>query len=197
MPSLRHVFLFFFSISAFCAGARGQDKEVNFPTDDEIRLLLTQAERAIGQYKLLLDQEQMMLGEKGSEAVAKDRQVVENIEIAIKAFRKNPQGFNGPLGFAFFEWLDDADRNALLCATTSLNDSTTSMLTGDKDGAQAGLHLAQGCMDASALIYTVSENAGALYARYVEGEEKLAKEGLRVAEKCAAVLKQKGIVPKQ
>jgi hypothetical protein len=29
-----------------------------------------------------------------------------------KGFGKNPQAFNGPLGFSFFEWLDDASRSA-------------------------------------------------------------------------------------
>jgi hypothetical protein len=117
LPSLRHISALLFFVSIFCVGVRSQDKEPNLPTDDEIQLLMTQTERAIGQYKLLLDQEAQMLGTQGAEAIAKDRRVVANIEIAIKAFKKNPQGFNGPLGFAFFEWLDDADRNALLCST--------------------------------------------------------------------------------
>jgi hypothetical protein len=48
-------------------------QETNFPTNDEINLLLTQTERAVGQYKPLLNQEESLFGEKGKEAVAKDR----------------------------------------------------------------------------------------------------------------------------
>ncbi len=73
-----------------------------FPSDEEIRLVITQAERAVDQYKPLLDQEQQMLGKEGAEAVTKDREVVAGLELAIKGFGKNPQAFNGPLGFDFF-----------------------------------------------------------------------------------------------
>jgi len=169
---------------------------VNFPTDEEIRLLLTQTDRAVEQYKLLLDTEEKLFGKKGAEALTKDRQVVDGIETAIKAFGKNPQAFNGPLGFAFFEWLDDADRNALLCASSAASEAILSMLAGDKDKSEAQVHLSNGCLDVSTLIYTVSENAGALYARYVDGEEKLAQQGYDVAQKCTEILKRNGIKPK-
>jgi hypothetical protein len=77
MPSLRCLCVLFI-LTAFSSVANGQDKDkdVNFPTADEIRLVLTQADRAIGQYKPLLDQEAKMLGKEGAEAVAKDREVV-------------------------------------------------------------------------------------------------------------------------
>ncbi len=81
---------------------QGKDGDVAFPSDEEIRLVITQAERAVDQYKPLLDQEQQMLGKEGAEAVTKDREVVAGLELAIKGFGKNPQAFNGPLGFDFF-----------------------------------------------------------------------------------------------
>src|ERR1700747_3592161 len=105
-------------------------QEPNYPTDDEIKLLLTQTERAVGQYKPLLDQEEILFGEKGKEAVAKDREVVQGLETAINAFRKNPQDFNSKLGFAFFEWIDDADRNVLLCATGASTEAVSLLLDG-------------------------------------------------------------------
>ena len=40
----------------------------------------------------------MEMGKSDSGAVAKDREVVDSLETAIEAFRKRPQGFNGPLG---------------------------------------------------------------------------------------------------
>jgi len=52
------------------------------------------------------------------------------------------------------------------------------------------LHLSQSCSDISTLIYTVSENAGALYERYSKAEEQLAVEGVETAEKCAETLKK-------
>ena len=197
MPSLRCLcaLLLFAALSAN-GQSKDKDKDVNFPTDEEIRLVLTQADRAIDQYKPLIDQEQQMLGKEGAEAVSKDKEVVNGIELAIKSFGKNPQAFNGPLGFSFFEWLDDASRNAVLCSTNAVNKAFESLLNGDKDAATSRLHLSQSCTDVSTLLYTVSENAGALYTRYVQSEEKLAEKGAEVAQKCAEVLKQKGISPK-
>jgi hypothetical protein len=173
-----------------------QDKTA-FPTDDEIQLLLTQADRAMQQYKPLIDEEEHQLGKTGAEAVAKDRQVVQAVELAAKAFKKHPQGFNGPLGFSFNEWLDDATRNALLCSQTAMSQSTTSMMAGKTADALDFVQLSKSCMDASNLIYTVSENAGALYERYVKAEEELANEGSDVAQKCTDALKKMAAEKKQ
>ena len=172
-------------------------KETHFPTDDEIQLLLTQADRAMQQYRPLIDEEERQLGKKGVDAVAKDREVVGNMELALKTFKKRPQGFNSPLGFAFFEWLDDAARNALLCSQTAMSQATTSMMDGKLDDAPRYMHLSQSCMDASTLIYTVSENASALYERYVKAEQELANEGADVAQKCTDALKKMAAEKKQ
>jgi hypothetical protein len=168
-----------------------------FPTDDEINLVLTQTERAIQQYKPLIDQAEVQLGKSNTVAVVRDRQVVNGLEMAVKAFKGKPQGFNGPLGFAFFEWLDDADRNAVLCGSGASTQAALQMMAGNKDKAESLLLLAQGCIDASTLIYTVSENAGSLYQRYVEAEQQLAVQGGEVAAKCVDILKKNGALPKK
>jgi len=54
------------------------------------------------------------MGKSYTDAASNDRKVVSSLEMAVKAFKGKPQGFNGPLGFAFFEWLDDADQT--LCS---------------------------------------------------------------------------------
>jgi len=171
--------------------------EKPFPTDDEINLVLTQTERAIQQYKPLIDQEEVQMGKSATDAVAIDRKNVKSLEIAVKAFKGKPQGFNGPLGFVFFEWLDDASRNALLCASWASAQGALQMMASNKDKAASLLHLAKSCSDASALISTVSENAGSLYQRYVEAEEQLAVRGAEVAEKCTDILKKNGVPPKK
>src|ERR1700675_1001633 len=164
--------------------------DTNFPTDDEIKLVLTQAERAIGEYKPLLDMEGRMLGKAGAEAVAKDRETVHGIDVAIIAFGKNPQAFNGPMGFAFFEWLDDACRNALLSSQSAMNSATEGLMDGDKQKAQTNIELAKDLANVSTVLYTVSENAGALYTRYVAGEDKLVQVGLKAATDCVDILKK-------
>jgi hypothetical protein len=171
--------------------------EKTFPTDTEINLVLTQADRAVQQYKPVIDQEEVQLGKSGADTIARDRQVVSGLEMAVKTFTGKPQGFNGPLGFAFFEWLDDASRNAALCAAGSANQALGQLLAGNTDKADSLIHLAHSCADVSILIYTVSENAGSLYQRYVEAEQELAEQAVGVAEKCTDVLKHNSVPPKQ
>lgn len=167
-----------------------------FPTDDEINLVLTQTARAIQQYKPLIDQQEVQMGKSATDAIAHDRQVVNALETALKAFKDKPQGFNGPLGFTFFEWLDDADRNAVLCGSGASTQAALQMMAGNKDKAESLLHLAQSCSDVSTLIYTVSENVGSLYQRYIEAEQQLAVQAANAAEKCTDILKKNGVQPK-
>lgn len=187
MPILRCACLAFL-IGGLSVGANAQTK--HFPTDDEINLVLTQTERAMEQYKSLIDRAETEIGKGYAEAAANDRHVVAGLETAVKAFKVKPEGFNGPLGFAFFEWLDDASRNAVLCASGASMESEKSLTNGDISRASDLIHLAQNCQDVSALIYTVSENAGALYQRYVEAQEELAVQGAQIATKCADILKK-------
>jgi hypothetical protein len=121
---------------------------------------------------------------------------VNGLETAVKAFKRKPQGFNGPLGFAFFQWLDDASRNALLCGSGVSAQAALQMMAGNTGKANSLLHLAQSCNDVATLIYTVSENAGSLYLRYVEAEEQLATQGAEVAKRCVEILKKNGAQPK-
>ncbi len=180
---------------AVVASAQTADK--TFPTVAEINLVLTQTERAIEQYKPLIDMEAVQVGKSGADTIAHDREVVSALEMAIKAFQSKPQGFNGPLGFAFFEWLDDADRNAALCAGGSSNEAMSAMMAGNKGKAGSLLHLVQSCADVSTLIYTVSENAGGLHQRYVEAEQELAERAAEVAQKCTDILKKNSAPPKK
>src|ERR1700677_3368920 len=111
-------------------------EKATFPTDDEIRLLVTQADRAMKQYRPLIDMEEDQLGTNGAEAVAKDRQVVQAIAGAIDILKEKPQGFNSPAGFVLFEWLDDATRNALLCSQTAVSDASMLAIAGKLAGTE-------------------------------------------------------------
>lgn len=168
----------------------------SFPTNDEIQLVLTQTERAMQQYKPLIGQQEIRMGKTATEAVVKDRQVVEALELAVKTFKSQPQGFNGPLGFAFFQWLDDASRNALLCGSSASGQATVQLIAGNREKAESLIHLAQSCSDMSTLIYTVSENAGALYQRYAGGMAQLVGQATETAQQCVEVLKKNGGSPK-
>jgi tRNA U34 2-thiouridine synthase MnmA/TrmU len=63
-------------------------------------------------------------------------------------------------------------------------------MSGKIDAANPMMRLAQSCIDVSNLIYTISENAGALYSRYAKSEQDLAEQTYNTFEKCAEALKQ-------
>lgn len=71
------------------------------------------------------------------------------------------------------------------------------MMVGNNDNAKSLLHLAHSCADASTLIYTVSENGGSLYQRYVTAEQGLAAQAAEAAQHCTDVLKKNGVPPKK
>ncbi len=177
----------------------GRAQETTFPANDEIQLVLTQADRAMQQYKPLIDQEELQFGNGNAEAeaVAKDRNVVKAIEMAVQVLKKNPQGFNSAGGFALFEWLDDASRNAMVCSSSAVMQATTTLMNGEISKATELIHLGQSCLDASNMIYTVSENAGALYERYAKASQKLAADGAKIAQQCTDTLKKMDAANKQ
>jgi hypothetical protein len=73
----------------------------------------------------------------------------------------------------------------------------TQLLAGNTDRADFLLHLGHACADVSTLIYTISENAGSLYQRYVEAEQGLAEQAADVGQKCTDILKRNGGSPKK
>jgi hypothetical protein len=167
----------------------------SFPNEDEIRIVLTEAERAIQRYELLIDQEEVQLGDSGAEAASDDRQVLKALQSAVNAFRSNPDGFNGPLGFSFFQTLNEASRSAALCSSTASAQVAAQLNDGDTDAARSLRELAQGCTDVSGYIYTVSENAGTLYERYLSAEAQISKECTGKLNKRAAIGKQNRLGP--
>jgi hypothetical protein len=63
-------------------------------------------------------------------------------------------------------------------------------MSHDSTAALSYLQLAQSCTSVSNLMYTISENAAALYQRYVDGEQDLAQKAFNEMNKCLDVLKQ-------
>ncbi|MGD0294477.1 MAG: hypothetical protein ABSB30_11520 [Terracidiphilus sp.] len=162
----------------------------SFPSEYEINLMLTQAEQAIQQYKPLIDQQESQVGKSAQDAATNDRQVAASLQAAVNALKSNPQEFNGPLGFAFFQWLDDASRNAALCASSASSQAESQMKNGNTAKANTLHHLAQSCTDASSLLHAVSKDAGSLYVRYLEAERQSAIRNDEMMKQCTEILKR-------
>jgi hypothetical protein len=77
-----------------------------------------------------------------------------------------------------------------LCSSHALLQASNYEVAGETHKAYEMIALSNSCMDASALLYTVTENAGSLYDKYVKAEEQLSKHGFNTAQKCTELLKK-------
>jgi hypothetical protein len=170
-----------------CPVANSQTNKT-FPTDDEITLVVTQTERALSDYEASVKLEAKLANQAAD--VENDKRVIKGMTVMVKALREHPQRFNSPVGFEFVLLLDDASRNAALCNADAIQKGMKVTIEGDRSAGQNYLQLAQACTGASNLLYNVSETAGALYQRYVNGEESLAIDAVNTMNQCVAKLKQ-------
>ena len=163
-----------------------QQKEDAFPNNDEIDTLLTQANRAMAQYKTTLDLETKAGFD--ADSLATDRQLIEVWPKMAATLKQNPQGFNSEMGFLFVSSLDDASRNAAVCAGEAMRQSSIKLVKRDTNGVEELLTLYDQCTNASTLLYTVSETAASLYRRYLHTNAELTNESVAAMQKCADTL---------
>jgi hypothetical protein len=114
----------------------------------------------------------------------------------LDALKKKPEAFNGLGGLLLLTTLDDASRNAALCASTGTLDITHEILSKVKNtnSAYRILAVAQKCIDVSLHLYTVSESVNALLVRTMEAQENLGQKAVETLDKCTAALRS---APKQ
>jgi hypothetical protein len=158
-----------------------------FPSDDEINLMVSQVDRAMGDYKALLAQGQQLLGESPEN----DTKVLETWEFARKVLRVKPQGFNSVGGFDVVTMLDDASRNAAIWASSAAV-QVVKEITSGKLSPKTDLlvTLIQNANSTSNLLYTVSENAAALYTRYLSWQEEATSKAVSTLQDCSEILRK-------
>jgi hypothetical protein len=174
-----------------------KSKEPDFPTTEEIQLVITQAERAFVQYNQSVEMEATLpTAKKDKSALEKDRQVFEMSEKLLDGLKKRPEAFYGLAGLLLLTTLDDASRNAALCANTGMADVAHEALSKvDTSSAYRILAITQQCSDVSLHLYTVSESVNALYVRTVEAQGDLNQQMMETLDKCSAAMKN--AVPKK
>jgi hypothetical protein len=173
----------------FAITANAQSEKV-FPTDEEITLLLAQADRTIERYKPLLDEQETQIGKSVADEIAKDRQSLSTLETVMKNFKNRRSAFNGLQGFTFLESLHDAERNVLRCVSSASSTSTGYMIAGNRDKADDLLRLSQSCMDVSVLVYATTESAVTLYQHFIEAEDQWAAHSTQEARQCENTLEK-------
>ena len=177
-------------LSTEFARSQEEKEEHPFPTKDQIQLLLTQSERAFEVYDQTLKQEAEM-GDDWKKALVNDKAVLANARDLLARLKTSPDGFNTPAGFLLVGGLDDASRNMSVCMGQAGMQSATSAMTGNVSDGQRFLHLTQSCLDASTLLYTVSETAFNMFSEYLLAEDGMTKKSMSGLAQCVDILKKR------
>ncbi len=179
-------------LSSVTASTQQQKRaQVDFPTKEEINLVVTQAERAFEQYKTSVAMEANLQSARDEpSALRKDEEVVEMSHKLIEALKKNPGGFHGLGGLLLLSALDDASRNAALCSTSGTGEIAKGLIDRfDAKEAYRIMTIIQTCTDVSTHLYTVSESVHALMVRELEAQQDLNEQATQMANECNAAIK--------
>jgi hypothetical protein len=168
-----------------------QKTQVEFPTKEEINLVVTQAERAFDQYKnSVVIEEGLQSSKQEPSSLKKDQEVVEMSHKLIMALKENPDRFHGLGGLLLLSTLDDASRNAALCSSSGSAEIAKGLIDHfDVKDAYRIMTIMQTCSDVSAHLYTVSESVHALMVRELEAQQDLNNQAMELANKCADIVK--------
>jgi hypothetical protein len=183
-----HIFLLVIVAFGFIRPVMAQDKEKQVPTDEEIKLLVTQIDRAMNQYEALVKQEKQLLGNDAD--VAADEKLIGLWRLASKATNKDPQRFNSIVGYDIVTMLDDAARNAALVPGVAYK-KVIEAIANKTLTAQTDLlvTLAQNATAADTLLFTVSESASSMYLKFLEWQEGTFHEVVGSLTECLKMLK--------
>ena len=165
-----------------------EETKPEFPTKDQITLLVTQAKHAFDLYENTLGLESQL--SDAQTMLAGDRQVLTAARTVIGYLEKEPERFNSTLGFTLVITLDDASRNAAVCMGQGAMQAAMAGQRGDASSGQAGLSVSRACADASILLTTVGESAASLYLDYLQASDKVLRKAFQVADKCNQALKK-------
>jgi hypothetical protein len=189
MPRAAAVLVCFALLTSFCNAQRQSDQPF-FPTKQEIRLVVTQAERAFEQYKASVTTEADLPTLKTDKSgLENDEEVVRLSAKLLDTLKKKPEAFNGLGGLLLLTTLEGASRNAALCANTGMLDMAKNLLDkSDVNAANRMLTIAGKCTDVSSHLYTVSESVNALLVRNMDAQESLNAQVMRTIDECRATL---------
>ena len=173
--------------------AEDQRSREQFPTEEQIKLLLTQAERAFDQYESSIKLEnQLSGGDLPSDLqsmISKDREVLKMGRAVIGDIQKNPKSFNSPLGFLLIGQLDDASRNMAICDGQAGMEAADAIQKANTTEGFSKLHIAQACLSSSVLLQTVSETAFNMYSQYLLANYQLYQRTFETMQKTSEALR--------
>jgi hypothetical protein len=194
MFEIKRLFTFARVILCFCLlflradPISAQKTQKQLPMDDEIKLLVTQIDRAMSQYEHLIEQEKALLGQEADTSM--DEKLVATWKKIGKAFTDHPERFRTIGGYDLVTLLDDASRNAALVPGAAYA-KVIGEIADKKVTAKTDLlvTLAQNANSVGTLLFTVSETASAMYLKVLEWQEETFQGMAASIVECSKMLK--------
>src|SRR5271157_364477 len=168
--------------------AQKQTPTPTYPTNSQIQLLITQAERAFANYEAAVQLEATEFG--AAAGAAQDHEVTVAAKDLLARLKKEPQNFNSPFGFVLVIDLDDASRDMAVCMSQGANSAMGLASEGHYHDATRKMTVSRTCLDSSQLLYTVSESATQLYEDYLLANAVLQNQAVEALQKCSNVMKE-------
>jgi len=161
----------------------------NYPSDEEINLLMSQADRGMALYEQVVAQEVKLLGNSASAGT--DMKLLEAWKSVRGALGKDPQKFNSFAGFDIVTIIDDAARNVAIISGSAGGELLQQVMAGKTNGDSDSLITLMGNSNsAGTLLYTVAESASALYLRFLHWQDSTLQESVKALAKCANMTKK-------
>jgi hypothetical protein len=140
---------------------------------EEVGALVSDTERAVAVYEPLiatLSQDSQFFPYLDS-----DRATLETLKKSITKLKDHPERYEASVAFALDTALTDAARNTALCSGQALAFSSEAERTGRKELAKTYYQLSMTCLNASSMVYTVSERSADLTLREIQVTEDALK----------------------
>jgi hypothetical protein len=179
-------------LAVCCFAQQQKEKTLEFPSTEEINLVVTQSERVFEQYKQAVTIEADLPSSKRNPSVIeKDSDVYSGAAKLIATLKAHPQSFHGLGGLLLLSSLDDASRNSAVCSGSAYSDAMDALVSAsDAKSAKEWLQVGLSCIGVSGYLYTVSESVHALLVREMEAQQLLNQRAEETVNSCTAALKK-------
>lgn len=160
-----------------------------FPTDNEITTLMQQANLAMKQYQVAMQDETSKVG-KDADAKEREKNAAENWQLLTSVVKTKPDNFNSGVGFMVVDQLNNAYQDALICEINGLTMMSAAFVLKDESRQNAGKEVSDACMNAAQLLAIVKMSATNLYTKYLQAHKVLYERSLNAVATCNEALKK-------
>jgi hypothetical protein len=140
---------------------------------EETGALISDTEKAVAVYEPLIATPSQ--DPQFSPYINSDRATLETLKKSIAKLKDHPERYEASVAFALHTALNDAAPNTALCSGQALAFSSQARSSGREERSKTYYQLSMTCLNASSVVYTVSEKSSDLTLREIQATEDALK----------------------